>query len=208
MALTMPWLRRRHRYGAPAGFQHPLSWDNIPEFRNLEYKMEDFEDRILGETAGPVALETKEQNRLAVLALTRQAKRRLDIFTRHLDPAIYDDPPFLEALAALALRSRYSEIRFLVHDTERAVQEVRRLLELSQRLSSFVQLRTPNEDYKDYNEAFCIADERGVLHRTLSDRYEGSVDFDAPLHAQRLRAFFNTVWEKAELDPNLRRLHI
>lgn len=170
--------------------------------------MENIEDLILGESSGRVALETKEENRIAALSLTRQARRTLDIFTHDLDPPIYNDPAFIEALTALALRSRYSRIRILVHDSGRAVKEGHRLLELSRRLSSFIELRQPNQDYKDHNEAFCIADERGVLHRMLSGRYEGSVDFNAPLEAQKLSAFFNTVWDKAETDPNLRRLHV
>jgi len=192
----------------PCGFRHPLGWDKIPKFRNIEPDMENIEDLILGESSGALALETKEQHRAAILNLTRQAKRTLDIFTRDLDPPIYNDPAFIEALTALALRSRYSQIRILVQDSGRAIKEGHRLFELSQRLSSFIQLRRPNQDYKDYNEAFCIADERGVLHRRVADRYEGTVDFNAPLEAQKLNAFFNMVWEKAELDPNLRRLHI
>ena len=170
--------------------------------------IENLDDLVLGDTAGPIALETRDENRIAACALARQARSSLCIFTRDLDPPLYDDLCFLDAVTALATRSRFVQVRVLVQNSEKAVKYGHRLIELSRRLSSFIQLRRPHADYQDYNEAFLIADGVGLLHRALAHRYEATVDFKAPLQARLLLKFFDEAWDKSEPDPELRRLHI
>ena len=170
--------------------------------------IENPDDFILGVTAAPVALETREENRIAACALARQARSHLCIFTRDLDPPLYDDLCFLDAVTALATRSRFARVRVLVQNSEKAVKYGHRLIELSRRLSSFIQLRRPHADYQDYNEAFLVADGVGLLHRALAHRYEAEVDFKAPLRARLLLKFFDEAWDKSEPDLELRRLHI
>ena len=108
----------------------------------------------------------------------------------------------------LALRSRHSRIRVLVKDSHRAVKDGHRLVELARHLSSFIEIRKAHEDARDAAEAFLIADGIGTLHRTLASRFEGTVNFRAPLHARRLAQWFTEVWERSAPDPELRRLHL
>jgi len=162
----------------------------------------------LGVTDKELRVESSTHNRAAVLALAQQAKRTLHIYTRDLDPPVYDQQPFVQALTALATRSRYSRILILVQNTEHAVKDGHRLVELSRRISSFVELRKPHSDYREYNQAFLIADEIGLLRRPIADRYNGTLNFKAPLASREHIEFFNQVWERSETDPDLRQLHI
>jgi hypothetical protein len=162
----------------------------------------------LGSTDVDLRVASSTDNRHAALALTEQAKRSLHIFTRDLDAPVYDQTPFIQAVSALATRSRYSRIQILVQNTERAIKNGHRLIELSRRLSSFIELRKPHHDYREYNQTFLIADEVGLLRRPIADRYDGTLNFKAPLAAREYVDFFNQVWERSDGDPDLQQLHI
>jgi hypothetical protein len=164
--------------------------------------------RRLGIDAGPNALRSRGDTRDAALALARQARRTLRIMTPDLEPLVYDDAEFIAVLTELALRSRQSAVLILVQDAQRAIKQGHRFIELSRRLSTHIQLRRPAPEDCDYPAAFLIADEMGLLQRGRFDRYEGSVDFHAPLAARQAVKLFTDMWERAQPDPELRRLHV
>lgn len=163
---------------------------------------------ILGQTEYVLPLNSWTANQAAALALARQARLALDIFTDDMEPAIYDQQPMLEAIRQLAVRSRRSRVRVLVKDSTRAVKEDHRLVALARHLSSFIAIRKTHEDVADFPEAFLIADHQGVLHRKLATRYEGTACFRAPLQARQLTHWFTEVWERSTPDPELRRIHL
>ncbi len=170
--------------------------------------MEDVENMKLGITGDAISFNRKSDNSSLALSMASQARRTLDIFTRDLEPVIYDTPEFIFALTQLAMRSKYSRIRILIQDSFRCIREGHRMIELSQRLSSYIELRKPGYDYKEFNDAFLIADNTGLLYKRLSDHYEGIVNFNTPLEAGEKTKFFTDVWETAEVDPNLRRIYL
>ncbi|MDX1455653.1 MAG: hypothetical protein R3217_09375 [Gammaproteobacteria bacterium] len=153
-------------------------------------------------------LETASDNRAAAVALAQQASRRISIFSRDLDPAVYDDPAFLDAVRALATRGGQVMIRILLVDATRATKEGHRLIELSRRLSTFVQVRKPHRDYLDMGEGFLIADETGLLYRKLSTRWEGTADTHDPMGAREKLKLFDTIWEKSQPEIESRQLGI
>lgn len=168
----------------------------------------DIEQCELGMDSGPIRVERIEDNRMVANTFARQATRSLDIFTRDLDPQILNTAEFTEAVTRLSLKSKKSMIRILVKDPNRSVRDGHRIIDLSYRLSSFIQIRRPSEDYKDYNKAFIIADDRGLLYRTLADQYEGIANFNSPYEAREYAMLFSEAWETSDIDLNLRRLHL
>jgi hypothetical protein len=169
--------------------------------------MRDFSNFILGETSEHVEIDGSDDQRGAALALVRQARRTVDIFSRDLDKRIYDNRPFLDALQELAV-ARHGLIRILVKDSGKAVKYGHRLIPLSQRLTSFIEVRKVADDFKEYNEAFLVADETAYAHRKYSDRFEGTVRFSAAKEARELIVFFNEVWRSSAPDPDLQRIYL
>ena len=151
-------------------------------------------------------LTNSEDNRQAAVQLTTQARRSLAIFSRDLEPAIYNTQEFIGAVQQLALRSRYSRIRMLVIDPVPAIRDGHRLVELSRRLSSFLEIRRPSEDHAKLPEAFLISDDAGLLYRPLASRYEGFADPYFPSEARNRLRRFDEIWEAAEPEPEFRRL--
>ena len=169
--------------------------------------MIDFSDFILGQSLEPIELSDSDAQRSAAVALVLQARRRVDIFTRDLDKKIYDNRDFLDGLQNVAVNQR-GLIRILVKDSDKAVKYGHRLIALSQRLTSFIEIRKVADDFKEYNEAFLVADEIGYAHRKHADRFEGIACFNGAKEAVNLLIFFNEVWRHSAPDPNLRRIYL
>jgi hypothetical protein len=162
----------------------------------------------IGEDAREIRLDSRADNQRVAAALVSQAVRTLDIFSRDLEAEIYDQPDFLDGIKALALRSQHVRIRILLQDPAPVVRDGHRLVEMARRLSSFIEIRRPSHDYRDYNEAFMIVDGTALLHRRLAERYEGLACFKQPLRARELVNFFDEVWQRASPHPELQRLHL
>ncbi len=169
--------------------------------------MLDLNHFVLGETIQPISLNGSEEQRDAVVAMMTQARRSVDIFSRDLDKKIYDSLIFLDTLQNLVVAHR-GKIRILVKDSGKAVKYGHRLISLSQRLTSFIEIRKVAEDFKEYNEAFFVADNTGLVHRRHDDRFEGIARFNAAKAASELLAFFNEVWRNSAPDLDLQRIYL
>jgi hypothetical protein len=165
-------------------------------------------DCILGVTAQEIQTEHREELRMIAQHMADQAKKSIHILTHDLDAALYDSEPFVEALSRLARRSKYCFINILVFDSSTAVKDGHRLIQLHQRLSSYVRIRKMNEQYKDYTSAFMLADSTGVIFRQFAGSYSAVVNYKDPLQARNLLKFFDEAWELSEADPQVRRLHL
>jgi len=170
--------------------------------------MPELTTRILGETDEPLHLHTATEHRAVVLAMASQAKRSVCIYTRALNPAVYDSAELAEAVSQLVRRSRHAQVRVLVQDTARAVREGHALLRLAQQLPSKVQVRVPGPDHQDDGQAFFVADVAGFIRRPVAELYAGEANFHAPFTARKLLQYFEEVWERASPDPDVRRLFL
>ncbi len=168
----------------------------------------DFERFVLKQDSQTVNIDTSEECRLAALSMVRQATRGIDIVSRQLDPQMYDNRDFCEAVSQLVVGSQRARVRALLCHSGPVVKRGHRLVTLSQRLSSFIEMRVPAREFDDYNAAFLIVDGAGVIHRTLSDRFEGAVNFNDPRMAQELARQFEEMWQTAVPDVNLRRSNL
>jgi len=170
--------------------------------------MQDLDAYSLGTDADVLVLETGTDSRQAALALARQATRSLHVFTYDMEPRVYDNEPFLEAVAALARRSPHSRVQILLQNSQLVVGQGHRLVELARRLTTYIGLRRPAEPHASLPQTFVVADEIGVLYRELHTRFEGTLCFNAPRHARELLKLFAEAWGRSMPDPELRRLHL
>lgn len=168
----------------------------------------DFKRFVLKKDSQTVAIDTSEACRLAALSMARQAARSIDIVSRQLDGQMYDNQDFCDAVRKLVTGSRRARVRALLRNTDAVVKNGHRLVTLSQRLSSFIELRVPAREFDDYNAAFLIVDCIGVVYRTFSDKFEGIVNFNDGRKAQELTRQFEDMWQSATPDINLRRSHL
>lgn len=153
-------------------------------------------------------LTSLRENREAAVAVAVLAKRELALFTPDLEPLLYDQEEFLGVVRSLATRSRFSRIRVVCLDSGPSVRAHHRFIALTQRFSSYIEVRRASRDHAGLTETYLVADETALLYRPLFSRYEGYADLNAPMEArQRLRGF-EDIWQQAETDPEFRQLGI
>ncbi len=140
--------------------------------------------------------------------LVRQARREVLLHTYDLDPRIYDNTLFLEAMTHFLLQHPRAQGRVLLQDSSGIIKNGHRLIELGRRLSSRLELRKTSPDYPFDPQTFLVVDACGYLHRALASRYEASGDYHDPMRAQALARLHLQHWEQAQPDGELRRLHL
>jgi hypothetical protein len=140
--------------------------------------------------------------------MVSQARRSVDIVSRFLEPAVYDTQNFVEAMQRLVVSGRgRAKVRILVLDPAALVSYGNhRVVDLCMKVSSYMEIRRPGPDHQDFNEAMLIVDGKAMIHRKLSDRYEGIANFHAPRRAEQLLERFEALWQQGEPDTNFRRL--
>lgn len=162
----------------------------------------------LGADAQTVALSRVEDNRAAAISLCAQAARRVRIVSRRLDPPVLDVAQICDGLRAAISRQARFEVRILVLDPAGLARAGHALLRLSQDLSSYVDIRVPAETYREYDAFLLLADEVGVLHRPVADRWHAIVSFNDPGRVRSLGREFDRMWETASRDVNLTRMRL
>lgn len=171
--------------------------------------MNNLDEYILGEsTEEAIKVETRQDNADAALALVKQCKLKLDIISHELDPFVYDQAEFVEAVRQLALKGRNVDVRILAFEPALIVRKGHKLVDLAGKISSYVEIRKPSSQYKKFNEAVLIADEVGYLFRESVERYKGTVNFNGRRESKYMLDVFNSMWATSKPDPNFRRMHI
>ena len=156
---------------------------------------------------GTVAIETRDAAIATLVALAHRTRRQLRIYSRALDPGLFDAPETVEALRRLAVRGRGVEIRILLHDAAATQRDNAPLLSLAQRLPSVVLLREVEDPVdRAYPSAFVANDAGGSYFRSLGHRFDGDVALAAPGRARQLREEFDRIWERARPCSELRAL--
>lgn len=153
-------------------------------------------------------ISTKDELRQAVIEIVRDADRRISIFTHDLDPGIYDDPDFLDAIKHLVLSRAYSRIRVLIADPYRAVKNGNNFVHLGRRLNTYIEFRHVREDLRTHTESYCIADETALVYRLQHEKWEGIADTYEPAVARLYGKMFDEIWQASEVEIEFRQMGI
>lgn len=165
---------------------------------------------LLGGAPAPAMrrIQTQAQAVEAALEIAKLARYRLAICTSDLEPALYSTPAFRDEVRRIARSSRFAMVRILVRDPLRAIREGHHLIELASQLSSYVQIRVPDPDDEQRMDAWLIADDDAILHRPVHDRPDGVVEVGSSSLARERMRNFDRLWQRAQPDPNMRRLGV
>jgi hypothetical protein len=165
--------------------------------------MDDLDQYKLGETSTLLRAATREDCRQIALALAGQAQHSLAIFSHNMEPDLYNTPSFYEAARDVLAADTRSMIRILVSDISQVLLNGHRLLDLSRRQSSRVQIR---KLANPIHHAFMVADKVAVLDRRRAERFEATANFNDPGWANNLLHFFNQTWARCSPSSELRTL--
>jgi hypothetical protein len=142
------------------------------------------------------------------VALCESATRHIAIQSPQLDHAAFDNSALVDALSALARRSRQAQVRILVNDARSLVSRGHKLLQLARRLPSVVHIRKLAEHPQWNNETIVIRDRDGVLYKPGGSDHDAFYEPDSRASTVRHLELFDELWRYSVEDPELRSLHI
>lgn len=143
----------------------------------------------------------------AALGVVAGTRRDLLIYSRDLDPGVFDQPGVVDAVRRLAIRR--GSVRILLQQPLAARQALAPLIELGQRLSTAISFRAVEEQVdRSYPSAFLANDRGGWLFRPLGNRPEGETSLDQAARARQLTGVFDPFWERARPCSEFRALGI
>jgi len=151
-------------------------------------------------------LTTMPEVREASLKVAKSAQRLLSIFTQDLEPLIYGEEPFLDAIKRLVLARSYAKVRVLLADPSRAMVDNNRFLALARRLTSCIDLRAMSAEYPASAGAFIIADDKALVYRLQADRWDGISDMNDPAVVRRYLNFFDEIWQTSMQESQMRQM--
>ena len=155
----------------------------------------------------PLPIADRDAAVAATVAIVDAARRRLWIYSRELDPGLYDHPRVLKALRRFGTAGRGNEARVLLQDAAAAQRAHAPLLQLAQRLPSVFAFREVEDPVdRSYPSAFLAGDGGGYCFRALGHRFDGEAEFDARARVRQLAEAFDQVWERARPCGELRAL--
>lgn len=158
---------------------------------------------------GPTAIDTREAAVAITTAVVAATRRELCLYSRQLDPGLFDAPEVLEALRRLATRRQRVDIRILLQDAGTPQRAHAPLIGLGQRLSSVFAFREISDPADHgYASAFIANDSGGYYFRTLGNRFDGEAALDFGGRARQLADGFMPVWERARIVTEFRALDI
>ncbi|MCP4235898.1 MAG: hypothetical protein GY770_20355, partial [Aestuariibacter sp.] len=92
------------------------------------------------------------------------ATQRVYIISQKLEPELYSDKAIFQHLSKLCASNRNTDIRIIAHDTRVATSHGHFLINLAQRLPTFVQIRTTvTRTHRQFLESWLIIDDHTYM---------------------------------------------
>jgi hypothetical protein len=162
--------------------------------------------------ADTVLLTGLADTRQALLALLESMRRNLRLYTPYLDPRLFDDDQVLDTLRGRLITQPRLQGYLLLPPAGAWRSTCPRLRQLSERLSTRLQVRSlPADEIQDrpeFGQGFVLTNDSGLLHLADPRSLSGSLTLQPSVRGRELLNFFIEFWEKSQPDPELRRLHL
>jgi len=134
--------------------------------------------------------------------------REVRIYSPLLDHSLFEDGQVLQALSAFVRSGPPTTLRVLIHSSNPVISRGHRLVDLARRLTSKIQIRLVAGELQDEQRCFVLADQRGFFLMPDHNEYQAFSNQYDPVQSTQLADRFDYLWQRAELDPELRSLSI
>jgi len=143
---------------------------------------------------GVTILSGLEQVRQAMLDAVHSAQRLLSVLTLDMEPAIFDQPAFLEAAKRFVLGRAFGKARLLVRDTTKMNANYNRFVSMARRLSGSLEIRLLHTDCATLEGTYLIADQHSIVYRERAETYRGIYSRGNPALIQQRLQDFDAAW--------------
>lgn len=154
----------------------------------------------------PLVFDSREQAKAITAQLIASAKREINFYGSNIDHVLFDNQDVIQLLSDFARRNQRTIIRFLVHSTLENNRQGHQLISLSQRLTSSILIHNTDSTHHTDKDMFLLIDDASYAHFKTHHFYQGDADMNNQATVRKLRQRFDGMWEKSNIDPNIRRL--
>jgi len=148
--------------------------------------------------AGPTGIAHRAEAVAITTAVVAQARRALVVYSRALDPGLWDAPAVVEGLRRFATHRAGARVQVLLQDAGTPQRALAPLIGLGQRLPSVFAFREVQDPVDlPYTAAFVANDDHGYYYRPLGHRFDGEAGLAHAARARQLREEFSQMWERS-----------
>lgn len=162
----------------------------------------------LGEDAIRLHLDSASDIQRHIIAMGGQLRRRLLIFSPTLTHSIYDSEELSQAITRGTFDNPHLSVQILIGNPRACVGRFHRLIDLAQKLSTYVEIRQPPEFYQSLHHDYFLVDKTGYVFREHADRFTATVDYNAPRTVDSHARQFSTIWQSSTRVQEFLRLYI
>ena len=155
-----------------------------------------------------IHFDGREQATDLALQLVQQARREICFFGANIDAVLFDNADILDYLSEFSRRSDRTSIKFVVHSTQKNIQNSHGILPLAQRLTSSIHIHTTGRQHHDLNQMFLLIDDDAYLYCQHNDVYTGRACLNDRQEVHALKQSFSGIWDHSSNDINTRCLNI
>lgn len=142
-------------------------------------------------------IETPADYRAALDQLLATAPRQLCIYDHDLEWLALDALPRIETLRALCVAGGGRRIDILLDNISQITRAHPRLMQLVRDFGHVLEIRQTDADAPSPDQAFVLADRRGVLVRPDKLAVPGALHLDDAYRVAALHQSFEAMWQRA-----------
>lgn len=144
----------------------------------------------------------------AARRLLMDTRYNASLLSQELDPKVFGDASFADAVRHFLLLHRHARLRVLVAHPSRAVKSPHALVELGRLLTSRIEFREFAPGKPLPQEEMLLADGRLLLERGGHEALEAKLVREDPATARERQRRFDNLWDHAVPSAELRRLSV
>ncbi len=144
----------------------------------------------------------------AAKRLISDTRYNASLLTQVMDPRVFGDATFADAVKQFLLLQRNARLRVLVAQPQLAVRGPHALVDLGRLLASRVEFREFAPGKIAPAEEMLLADGRLLLERSSADALEARLIREDPMTARERQRRFDNLWDHAVPSIELRRLSL
>ncbi len=166
--------------------------------------MSDTDHTLAKNESQSVEISGSELIRSEILRIVEQSHRGFCLFADDLDPRIYSNSEFTTRLSKLLRSTRRPDVRILLHRPGELLKQQHAALDLIQRLSSLIEVKTLHRQYHDQRQSYLINDQGCMLYQASCERYDALL-IQAPFRITEIKNQFDQMWQQSSIAAELRR---
>ncbi|AAW75299.1 GNAT family N-acetyltransferase [Xanthomonas oryzae] len=149
---------------------------------------------------GPMAVETLTAALAATTGLLCAARRQVLIYTRALDPTLFDNAAVLDALRRFATARHDKRVHVLMQDPASANAGSSAMLRLAQRLPSVFRFRAVSDPVDaSFASVYVVGDDAYYFRPTVHRFDDGETWLSGAARSRQLEREFAQIWERSAL---------